>query len=168
MQNPALRPMTLVALSMMAGVALTLLVQMGPAVVGLASAADERDLSTPQVWRANALSTMPLDKRPDRDPSRVVSGTGKTSGKNLYEGENVVDLWQGGPAKYHTRNPFPYDEFIVILKGRLVLTDKDGKTASYEKGDMLVVPKGFTGYWDMPEEYRELVVIEAKAHKGRS
>ena len=156
------RTLMLVAVSLTAGIAFTLLVQKY-AVLGVALAAEARDLSVPHAWSLTSLATMALERGPDRDPARVVSGTPRTNVKTLNEGENHLELWDAGPAKYHTVNPFPYDEVVLILKGKLILTDKDGKSAAYEKGDVFVVPKGFTGYWDMTEEYRELVVI-----KGRS
>jgi uncharacterized cupin superfamily protein len=42
-----------------------------------------------------------------------------------------------------------------------VLSDNDGNSATYKKGDMFVVPKGFEGAWDMTEEYREFIIINA-------
>lgn len=53
----------------------------------------------------------------------------------------------------------PYDEFVQVLEGRLILTPDDGEEKIYNKGDSLIVPEGYTGYWTMPEKYRELVVI---------
>ena len=53
-----------------------------------------------------------------------------------------------------------YDEFVHILEGRLILSLADGESWEFRKGDSLVVPKGFTGYWEMPEKYRELIVID--------
>ncbi len=28
---------------------------------------------------------------------------------------------------------------------------------------LMLVPKGWTGTWDMPEHYREMIVVETKA-----
>jgi uncharacterized cupin superfamily protein len=57
--------------------------------------------------------------------------------------------------------PVTYDEFVLVLKGELILSDNDGNSATCEKGDMFVVPKGFVGAWEMTEEYREFIVINA-------
>ena len=41
----------------------------------------------------------------------------------------------------------------------MILTpDADGKTYEFNQGDSLVVPRGYTGEWHMPEKYRELIV----------
>jgi uncharacterized cupin superfamily protein len=45
----------------------------------------------------------------------------------------------------------------------LILTLDDGRTFEFEQGDSLVVPKGYKGSWEMPERYRELVVVDTEA-----
>ena len=59
-----------------------------------------------------------------------------------------------------------FDEFVVVLKGELVLTDQDGNSVTYKPGDMFMLPKGFVGTWDMTEEYRELIVVDTTAYYG--
>ena len=46
----------------------------------------------------------------------------------------------------------PYDEYIHVLEGRLILTPDDGKEVEYKKGDSLILPEGYTGYWYMPDQ----------------
>ena len=53
----------------------------------------------------------------------------------------------------------PYDEFVQILEGRLILTPDEGEEMEFKKGDYLIVPEGYTGYWTMPEQYREFVIV---------
>ena len=53
----------------------------------------------------------------------------------------------------------PYDEYVHVLEGRLILTPDGGEAIEYKKGDSLIVPEGYTGYWEMPEKYREFVII---------
>lgn len=65
----------------------------------------------------------------------------------------------GDPLEVRIDN-HPYDEFVQILEGRLILTLDDGREFKLEQGDSLVVPKGYTGTWHMPEQYRELIVID--------
>jgi uncharacterized cupin superfamily protein len=77
----------------------------------------------------------------------------------FHTGKIMVAVYQAGPGKVHIDNA-AYDEFVHILEGRLILTPDDGGTFEFKKGDSLVVPKGYTGYWHMPEKYRELIVID--------
>ena len=73
-----------------------------------------------------------------------------------------VVIFESTPAKTdHTESPFPFDEFIYVLSGKLILTDIDGAVQEYAVGDSLVVPKGWRGYWEMQGNYRELVVVIA-------
>lgn len=58
-------------------------------------------------------------------------------------------------------NGLPYDEYIFILEGRLILTPKGGEAEEFKTGDHLLVPEGFVGTWEMPEKYREFVVINS-------
>ncbi len=158
------RTPTVAALSFMAGVIFTLTVQLNPSMVGFASAADESELLPPQAWRTADLNAMNLDVLPDIDWIPIESGTARNSETVIYEGENVVSVWDGGPAKLIIETPFPYDEFIVVLKGELILSDNAGNSATYKPGDMLMVPRGFIGSWYMTEEYRELVIIDTAAY----
>ena len=54
-----------------------------------------------------------------------------------------------------------FDEFIHVLDGTLILTDKQGHAQRFEAGDFLVMPKGFSGTWETLGNFRELVVMEA-------
>jgi uncharacterized cupin superfamily protein len=51
---------------------------------------------------------------------------------------------------------------LVCPIPRLILTLDDGREFKFEQGDSLVLPEGYVRYWDMPEKYRELVVIKTK------
>ena len=73
-----------------------------------------------------------------------------------------VSVIEAGPGKVRI-DELSYDEFIQILKGRLILTLDDGRQFKFKQGDSLILPvTGYVGYWDMPEKYRELVVINTK------
>ncbi len=96
----------------------------------------------------------------------VLEGSAKHRGHVFFSGEEiVVEVWEAGPAKLLIDEPFPYDEYIFIQSGKLILTDDSGNKTEYLAGDSLVVPRGFTGSWEMLGNYRELVVIEKKAYE---
>ena len=93
----------------------------------------------------------------------VVSGELNAKRSFPFSGEELsVVIFESTPAKTdHTESPFPFDEFIYVLSGKLILTDIDGAVQEYAVGDSLVVPKGWRGYWEMQGNYRELVVVIA-------
>jgi uncharacterized cupin superfamily protein len=80
----------------------------------------------------------------------------------VYEGDIVAQLFESGPRKLQLVNT-PYDEFIHILDGKLILTDEKGVASEFDPGDHLLLPKGFTGTWEMVgDPYRELIVVEGR------
>ena len=104
-----------------------------------------------------------LEALPPRDPSITVSQRDdKSSFKSVFEGDIVSGVFESGPAVLKV-DGLPYDEFIHILEGGLVLTGTDGVAHIFETGDYLVLPKGWSGTWEMVgETFRELIVIETE------
>ena len=49
------------------------------------------------------------------------------------------------------------------LSGKLILTDAQGTAEEYLPGESVVIPKGFTGTWQMLGNYRDIYVIEKGA-----
>jgi len=86
----------------------------------------------------------------------------------LFNGEELrVVVVESTPAKTDHRNrPLEYDEFVLVLNGKLVLTEPDGTVHEFTPGQALVVPKGYTGTWEQQGRYRELAIIPASARVG--
>jgi uncharacterized cupin superfamily protein len=80
---------------------------------------------------------------------------------NFYTGNIMVSVYEAGPGKVRIEGSV-YDEFITILEGRLILTPDVGGEYEYQAGDSLIVPKGYQGGWEMPERYRELIVVDTE------
>ncbi|MDG1386878.1 MAG: cupin domain-containing protein [Halioglobus sp.] len=78
---------------------------------------------------------------------------------DFYAGKIYVAVFEAGPGRVYIDGAV-YDEFVQILEGRLILTPDGGDAVEFKQGDSLIVPKGYTGYWHMPEKYRELIVID--------
>jgi hypothetical protein len=99
-------------------------------------------------------------------PEDVLQGKHDPRGEILYNGEQLVlEVYEDDAATFRFGEPAPYDEFVLILSGKLILTGSDGVAQEFVAGDTLVVPKGFTGTWKMLGNYRELVVIERGAYE---
>ena len=80
---------------------------------------------------------------------------------NFHTGSIMVSVYEAGPGKVRIEGSV-YDEFITILEGRLILTPDGGGEYEYKAGDSLIVPKGYQGGWEMPERYRELIVVDTE------
>lgn len=99
-------------------------------------------------------------------PDDVLEGSHRPRGEILYGGEELVmEIYEDDAAAYAIREPYPVDEFVLVLSGKLILTDSLGTEHEYLPGESLVVPKGFTGIWKMLGNYRELIAIERAAYE---
>ena len=100
-------------------------------------------------------------------PEMVLTGRSAHRSHVFFSGDELVaEVYEADAAMLAISDPFPYDEFIYVLSGKLILTDATGAVSEYAQGEFLVVPKGFTGgTWEMLGDYRELVVIEKRAYE---
>jgi len=137
-----------------------------PAVAEEDKDAEERSAPAAVRLDRERIAGLELDEYPPMSKETVLEGSAKHRGHVFFSGEEiVVEVWEAGPAKLSIEEPFPYDEYVFIQSGKLILTDAKGKRTDYVEGDSLVVPRGFTGTWEMLGNYRELVVIEKEAYE---
>ncbi len=137
------------------------------ALVAVTAAAEEEKVEAPAPVRLDTekLAGTGLEEFEPFPEEMVLSGRSRHSYHTFFSGEEVVvEVYEAEPAKLRIDEPWPYDEFIYLLSGKLVLTDAKGKVTEYVAGESLVVPKGFVGTWEMQGDFRELVVIEKTAY----
>lgn len=83
-----------------------------------------------------------------------------------YGNQLITEVYEDDAAAFRITEPYPFDEFVTILSGKLILTGPDGVSQEFVAGDSLVVPKGFIGVWKMLGNFRELIVIERTAYEA--
>lgn len=100
----------------------------------------------------------PMNPEDGQDEGISVEEPVKSSTHMFFQGKisSYVFEVDGGRVRI---DGLPYDEYVYILEGRLILTPDDGEAMEFKKGDSLIIPEGYVGYWDMPEKYREFVII---------
>lgn len=100
-------------------------------------------------------------------PSIVVID-GETPTKQMasspYVGETIIHsnadktvqigVWEADVSKVKLVD-FPVTEFVLMLSGRLVVVNQDGTSNEFKAGDTFVIPKGFTGIWDIRERMKK-------------
>ena len=87
------------------------------------------------------------------------SGEPRMSGRIFYEGNGIqVGVWECTPGGWAIEER-PDHETVQILAGRARLTDGDGTSVELTSGDVLTLPKGWSGRWDILETVRKLYVI---------
>ena len=95
----------------------------------------------------------------------ILAGSSEHTFSELFSGEIVIGVYQARPIKLDISSPWPFDELVMVLQGELHLTESGSDhTEKYPAGSMLVVPRGFTGTWEMVGDYREIFVVEKQAY----
>ena len=98
-------------------------------------------------------------------PEHIIEGQHRPRGDILFKGDQLVmEIYEDNAATYKIHEPFPVDEYVQVISGKLVLTDSNGQVHEYTQGESLVVPKGFTGIWSMQGNYRELIAIDRQTY----
>ena len=93
-----------------------------------------------------------------------ITGDGEPTGfrtYNFHTGNIMVSVYESKPGKVRIEGSV-YDEFITVLEGTLILRPDSGGEYTYKAGESLIVPKGYVGEWEMPECYRELIVVDTE------
>lgn len=109
------------------------------------------------------MREMQLEPIPPFPAEMVLKGKSENWEQVLYRGDFVLAVFEASPAVLEVSEPYPYDQFVLVLEGRVTLTDIGGQEQAYHPGDTFLVPKGWLGTWDMPVKYREMIVIETRA-----
>jgi uncharacterized cupin superfamily protein len=102
-----------------------------------------------------------LESIPPWPGEALIEGESKHWGDVLFRGDIIVEVYEAVPSIL--KIVAPYDEFIYILEGELVITDLEGRAFRYAAGDHVVMPKGFEGTWQTIGRYRELIVVERQS-----
>ncbi|MFL6069837.1 MAG: cupin domain-containing protein [Actinomycetes bacterium] len=88
-------------------------------------------------------------------------GEPMTSGRVLYEGNGIqVGIWECTPGGWTIKDR-PDHETVQILTGRARLTNADGTSTELTAGDVLTLPKGWSGRWDIVETVRKFFITAA-------
>jgi uncharacterized cupin superfamily protein len=87
------------------------------------------------------------------------SGDPQTSGVSFFEGHGVsVGVWECTPGGWAITDRGD-TETMLLLRGSVRITPLDGETVELGEGDVFVLPKGWSGRWDVLETVRKLYVI---------
>ncbi len=121
--------------------------------------------AAPEVLPLNAkeLREMTLESIPPFPVEMDMERERENWERVLHQGDFVVAIFEASPAIIDISDPFPYDEFVLVLEGEVTLTNIDGGKQTYKHGDTFLVPKGWLGTWDMPVKYREMIIVDTQA-----
>jgi len=68
-----------------------------------------------------------------------------------------VGVWEAGPGKMVIED-FPFTEYVLMISGSVIVTNDDGTSRKFMAGDTFVIPKGWSGDWDVQERMKKQIV----------
>ena len=92
----------------------------------------------------------------------ILSGRPSEACVTAFDARNArfeAGVWECSPGLIAMKN-WAYDEFCILLAGRVVITPDGGAPQEYAQGDAFVIPKGFSGTWDIRETVRKYYAIQ--------
>ena len=95
-------------------------------------------------------------------PEAIRVEPGKHAMKELFGGEFSVYVYESEPGLLKFAD-FPFDEFVYVLSGTAVITDASGTSQTFNAGDSFIMPKGFSGTFELQGEYREMFIMETES-----
>ncbi len=103
----------------------------------------------------NLLSQMVADKT----PATVDSGDPHMAYAELASDSQLESgVWSATVGGW-TIDSYSVAEVMLILSGRLRITDDEGIATELGKGDVFYLPKGWRGRWDVLEDMQKMYVI---------
>jgi len=79
--------------------------------------------------------------------------------EEMHSGEVTVKVgvWEAGMGELILNN-FPFTEYVLMISGSVIVTEKDVLAKTFGAGDTFVIPKGWTGTWDVQERMKKQIV----------
>ena len=76
-----------------------------------------------------------------------------------HDGDTVarIGVWEADVSKTKLID-YPFTEYVLMISGRLMITNEDGTEQEFTAGDTFVMPKGWTGIWDIQERMKKQMV----------
>ena len=111
---------------------------------------------------ADTPAIVPIDSATQTEALLAKPGTylgEKFVFEQRHSGEILVrtGVWEAGAGKTVIEN-FPFTEYVLMISGRVIVTDRGGRSRTFVSGDTFVIPKGWSGDWDVRERMKKQIV----------
>jgi len=126
-------------------------------------AADGRGLSRSTYGGAMTASSRSLDDlftvlTPDPErPAELPAGVAEMRVADFTEGPLASGVWTCGVGAWDEEDAAA--EVMVILEGHVRVTGRDGTVTEARGGEMLQIPDGWSGRWEVLEAVRKVWVM---------
>ena len=94
-------------------------------------------------------------------PEEIASGTPTQLGHLYFATDNdrfTCGTWDS-TAYDEVKGPYGVDEFMLLLKGSLVMEQADGSKQTFKAGDGFLIPRGAVVQWQQSEYLRKFFFI---------
>ncbi|RZV45900.1 MAG: DUF861 domain-containing protein, partial [Acidimicrobiales bacterium] len=96
---------------------------------------------------------------PDQDrPEDIDVGDPEMFVGSLTEGAIESGVWTCSVGGW-PETDYAVNEVMVMVAGRLRITNEDGSVHELSAGDMFFLPKGWAGRWDVLEDMKKIYFI---------
>jgi uncharacterized cupin superfamily protein len=83
----------------------------------------------------------------------------KINFEEMHSGDVAVrvGVWESGVSKTYLED-YPFTEYVLMISGQVELTNEDGTSNLFKAGDTFVMPKGWSGLWDVQKHMKKQIV----------
>ncbi len=68
-----------------------------------------------------------------------------------------IGVWEAGAGKTIIEK-FPFTEYVLMISGSVIVIEEDGTSRAFVAGDTFVIPKGWSGVWDVQKRMKKQIV----------
>ena len=68
-----------------------------------------------------------------------------------------IGVWEAGIGELVLDN-FPFTEYVLMISGSVIVTETNGTSMTFNAGDTFVIPKGWSGIWDVRKRMKKQIV----------
>ena len=86
--------------------------------------------------------------------------------KGALDGSAACGSWACSPGGWDSPNPRPSTEWFYVLSGAGCVTDPDGTAHPFGPGDVVVLPRGWHGRWDITEHIHKIWLTHTHEDKA--
>ncbi len=112
---------------------------------------------------ADKLAGIDLDDYAPYPDDMVLSGKSQHEKYPFHHNELFVGAYQAEPATLLLED-YPYDEFMYVLSGKIIISDNNGSSEEFSPGQALVLKKGFSGTFEMQGPLRKIAIMNGERY----
>lgn len=103
-----------------------------------------------------------IDSATETEPLLAKPGTylgEKFIFEQVHSGETLVrvGVWESGAGESRIED-FPFTEYVLMISGKVEVVEQDGTSMLMEAGETFVIPRGWSGTWNVLERMKKQIV----------